>query len=70
VTKEVYIGILRRLRDVARRKRAEKMENLHDNAPTHRSILVKDFLAKNNVTTLEHPPYSPDLIRADFYLFP
>jgi transposase len=70
VTKEVYIDILRRLRDVARRKRAEKMENLHDNAPTHRSILVKDFLAKNNVTTLEHPPYSPDLIPADFYLFP
>ena len=70
MTKEVYIGILRRLRDVARRKRAEKMENLHDNAPTHRSILVKDFLAKNNVTTLEHPPYSPDLIPADFYLFP
>jgi len=32
--------------------------------------LVKDFLATNNVTTLEHPPYSPDLDPADFYLFP
>jgi transposase len=32
--------------------------------------LVKDFLTKNNVTTLEHPPYSPDLAPADFYLFP
>jgi len=32
--------------------------------------LVKDFLAKNNVTTLKHPPHSPDLAPADFYLFP
>jgi histone-lysine N-methyltransferase SETMAR len=31
--------------------------------------LVKDFLAKSNVTTLKHPPYSPDLTPADFYLF-
>jgi transposase len=33
-------------------------------------FLVKDFLAKNNVTTLEPFPYSPDLIPAVFYLFP
>jgi len=32
--------------------------------------LVKDSLAKNSVTALEHPPYSPDLASADFYLFP
>jgi len=25
---------------------------LLDNAPAHRSVLIKDFLAKNNVTTL------------------
>jgi hypothetical protein len=25
-----------------------------DNAPAHRSVSVKDFLAKNNVTALEH----------------
>jgi len=34
------------------------------NAPAHRSVLVKDFLAKNNVITLEHPPYSPVLATA------
>jgi len=28
--------------------------------------LLKDSLAKNNVTTLKHPPYSPDLAPADF----
>ena len=29
-----------------------------------------EFLSKNNVTTLDHPQYSPDLAPADFYLFP
>jgi len=33
-------------------------------------FLVKDFIIKNNVTTLEHLPYSSDLAAADFYLFP
>jgi transposase len=27
-------------------------------------------LARNNVTTLENPPYSSELTPADFYLFP
>ena len=40
-----------------------------DNAPAHRSVSVKDLLAKNNVTTLDHPPYSSCLFPADFYLF-
>jgi hypothetical protein len=38
----------------------------HDNAPAHRSVLVKDFLAKKNVATLGHPP---TLAAADFYVF-
>jgi hypothetical protein len=29
---------------------------------------VKDFLAKNNVTTLAHSPYPPDLAPPNFYL--
>lgn len=33
----------------------------HDNAPAHTALLMKDFLAKKNVATLPHPPYSPDL---------
>jgi hypothetical protein len=34
------------------------MENFlpHDNAPAHRSDIVRYFLAANNVTTLENPP--------------
>jgi len=43
---------------------------LHSNVPAYWSVYVKDFLAKNNVTTLELPPYSPDMAPASFYLFP
>jgi len=75
VNKEIHIDILRSLKDRVRRERHDKWRTnswliLHDNAPAHRSVLVKDFLAKNNVTTLEHPSGYPDLAAADFYLFP
>jgi len=48
--------------------RASSWGLLHDNAPAHRSVLVEDFLAKNSLTSVEHPPYSPDQTAADFYL--
>ena len=56
----MYIDILSRIKNAVRRKHAEKWKTnhlflLHDNAPAHWSILVKDLLAKNNVTTMEHP---------------
>jgi hypothetical protein len=41
----------------------------YDNAPAHRPVLVKDFLAENNMTTLERPQFSPDLDPADFHPF-
>jgi hypothetical protein len=28
------------------------------------------FLAQNNILTLPHPPYSPDLAPSEFWLFP
>lgn len=31
---------------------------------------VRDFLTKNDIPTLPHPPYSPDLAPCDFHLFP
>jgi hypothetical protein len=66
----MYIDILPLLRDAVRTKRPEKWRSncwflLHDNAPTHRLVLVKDVLSKNNVTTLEHPPYSSGLSSPD-----
>lgn len=43
---------------------------LHDNAPCHKSKVVTDFLNKEKVKVLPHPPYSPDLSPCDFFLFP
>jgi len=42
----------------------------HDNAPSHTSFAVREFLAQHNIITLPHPPYSPDLALCDFFLFP
>ncbi len=41
-----------------------------DNAPVHTAASVTDWLVARRVTMLKHPPYSPDLAPADFYLFP
>jgi len=56
----MYFDILCHLRDAVRMKHSEKWRTNswflpHDNAPAHRSVSVKDFLAQNNVTTLQHP---------------
>ena len=41
----------------------------HDNAPAHTALSIREFLAKKNIPTLQHLPYSPDLAPCDFYLF-
>jgi hypothetical protein len=74
MNKEMYTDILHCLRDVDRRKCLKKWRInswflLHDNAPAHQAVLVEDFRS-NNATTQKHPPYSPDIVAADFYLFP
>ena len=43
---------------------------LHNNAPAHRSVFDQGFYSNNNMTMLEHSPFSPHLAPADFYLFP
>ena len=43
---------------------------LHDNAPSHNTTIVKQFLAQRKVTVLDHPAYSPDLALADYFFFP
>jgi len=58
-----------------RLKRPEMWKNvellLHrDNAPAHTSLVVREFLTKNNMTTVPHPACSPGLAPCDFYVFP
>jgi hypothetical protein len=40
-----------------------------DNAPVNTPAVVQAWLATNQVQVLEHPPYSPDLVPADYFLF-
>lgn len=42
----------------------------HDNAAPHKAGIVTEYLNKERVKLLPHPPYSPDLALCDFYLFP
>ena len=45
--------------------------HLHqDNATVHNSILVTDYLTKMGTKTVPQPPYSPELVPWDFWLFP
>ena len=43
---------------------------LHNNAPAHKAARVCQFLTPQNVRTLYHPVYSPDLPLTDYFLFP
>jgi len=75
VNAEFYVGVLDRLLKRIRRVRTAKFQSsewflLHDNAPSHNAAIVKKFLANRNVAVLHHPPYSPDLAPADYFLFP
>ena len=75
INKEFYKTALQRLRDVLRRPRPEKWRSgnwilHHDSFPADRADTTNEFLAKHNIPSLPHPPYSPDLASCDFFLFP
>ena len=42
----------------------------HNNAPAHASLLIRSYLAKHQTSVVSHPPNSPDIAPADFFLFP
>ena len=42
----------------------------HDNAPAHMPLSVQQFLTKNNMAVIHHPPCSPKLAPCDIFLFP
>jgi transposase len=70
-----YCDVLQRLHENMQRLRPElcRQKNWllhHDNAPSHTSFFTREFLTKNNMTVVPHPPYSPDLAPCDFSLFP
>ncbi len=75
VTSHVYCGILVHLREAIRHKRPslwkdDRYHILHDNAPGHKANHTVMAMMETNMSTVSHPPYSPDLAPADFWLFP
>jgi len=42
----------------------------HDNSPSHKAIIVNEFLAKISTNIIEQSPYSPDMAPANFFLLP
>jgi len=67
------VEILRQLCEAVHRKRSELQLDwiLHNgNAPDHKALSVKQFLAQKSTTEMEHPLYSRDLTPNDFRLFP
>jgi len=65
VNQQCYLEVLTRLRASVQRKRPglwlDKWILHHGNAPTPDALRVREFLAKNSITKMDHPPYSPDL---------
>jgi histone-lysine N-methyltransferase SETMAR len=39
-----------------------------DNASTHTSLLIRQFLAKHETAVVPQTPYSPDLAPVDFFI--
>jgi len=71
VNKEFYLKVMKRLKEAVRRKRSEAWTNKtwmlhHDNAPAHTSLLIREFLVKQEMIVVPQPPYSPDLAPATF----
>jgi histone-lysine N-methyltransferase SETMAR len=69
-----YVEILKRLHENVHRERPDLWHTdwilHHDNAPAHKVLSVKQFLAHKSITEIEHPPCSPDLAPNGFLLFP
>jgi len=42
----------------------------HDEVPAHTLLVVREFLTKNNMTTVPYSAYSPDLAPCIYYMFP
>lgn len=73
VTGQYYSELLNQLREEIKSKRRGKLTKkiilLQDNARVHTCRLVTETIEKHGWTTLDHPPYSPDLAPSDFFLF-
>ncbi len=74
MTKELYLIALQDLFEAIQNRRTQLWRRgniiLHDdNASPHRADIVENWKRRHAIWSLPHPPYSPDLAPADFWLF-
>jgi len=73
INQQCYLEVLTWLRESVRTKRPRLWPNMwilhHDRTPAHDVLGVCEFLAKNSITKMDHPPYSLDLAPCNFWLF-
>lgn len=73
VNAQYYAALMPRLRDAIKHKRrgahAKGIRLLHDNTPVHTDLFVKTAVKQCGFTEISQPPYSPDLVPSDYYLF-
>ena len=75
VNGKYYSGVMQYLLATIRRvqpqyKAQGSWSLLHDNAPAHKCIAMRNFRASKSVQVFDHPAYSPDLSSCDYFLFP
>ena len=73
VNQQCYLEVLTRLQESVRRKRPglwpDKWILHNENAPAHDAFRFREFLSKNSITKMDHPPNSPGIALYDSWLF-
>ncbi|PNF33206.1 hypothetical protein B7P43_G11690, partial [Cryptotermes secundus] len=60
-----------KIREIIKEDRRRTIEEIVElSGVTWSTLSVRQFLTKNGMTPVPHPPYSPDLAPCDFFLFP
>ena len=71
---QYYLSLPMQLNDILKDKYGGKFIKLvlilHDNASPRRALATQQKLAYLAFLCLDHPPYSPDLARSVYHLFP
>lgn len=74
VTGEYYAALLDKLNDGMKKKQPymtkKKVLYHHDNAPLQTALKAMAKLDQLRFEFVAHPPYSPNLVPSDYYLFP
>jgi hypothetical protein len=69
-----FVEILKRLLETVRRERPELWPTdwilHHNDAPAHKTLSAKQFLAQKSITEMKYPRCSSDLAPNDFLRFP